>query len=735
MEEYRHLEVSSIRVSRSDILGVTGLPNGSVYAVDGSCVYLINVSTGNAVLYAGVSGDAGSEGPRLQVSFLSPHGIGFSADNTLFVTTTGDHRVYSIAHDVVTRFAGTESGHRDGPRLEAQFHSPQRIVELDGHFYIPDCWNHCVRVISPEGMVTTIGKRSNSYLTGDFAECSIPYTRGAGVGLQKTIIVASSGPHHISQLDTVTKKMSFIAGSEKSYQDGNARTAAFDFPFDVAVHPVTGDIYVADDDNCRIRRVDASTHDVTTLIPPASVPSSEVYTSREKYKPVDGPVSEALALAPTGICISFDGDLIWSERSGYVRIIRRFAPKRRATRDHLPGFESYMDTGLFSDSESDIRGETFKLNSAILNCWNLSNSRLSQALNAPHLSTLPMLAIREFLSTLHGKPPPPPPPPSSTAAMTDTASGLSCSETTLAYWTSLAHQWMLACELFGEGTCGSIGIFSQQELSRELSGAPVNLVVRFIKYIKEQSNFTPAINMAMDSLRYRRKSESTTSASSSSLLEPSTIETTPHGGTIDRILDSMLAAELARDVKASLDSTTPSFVTLVPADALRKAVSPIHDLSSKLENLSESVAFDTPFANEKSSSISPKLGLDPNFVFTISGNPNFAIRAHDWVLYSRWTYFSTLLDSGMAEASNRIAEMPSDFPPAALLLLIQYLYTNKVTTGMKSLLKTHPHIAEYLTSNGQLYRILSDDEGTEVPVHGFSNLLFHCQVQSPSNTH
>ncbi|MDR3184444.1 MAG: IPT/TIG domain-containing protein [Prevotellaceae bacterium] len=127
--------------------------------------------------------------------------------NILYLTGSKTHAIYT--YDILTKefllFAGYpgRSGWKDGARLEAEFNGPhQLIIDEDGSVLVADRFNHCIRKITPDGMVSTIiGKGS-------------------------------------------------IAG----YQDGNPEDALFDEPTGVAIDK-DYNIYVADYNNNVIRRL------------------------------------------------------------------------------------------------------------------------------------------------------------------------------------------------------------------------------------------------------------------------------------------------------------------------------------------------------------------------------------------------------------------------------------------------------------------------------------------------
>lgn len=97
----------------------------------------------------------------------------------------------------------SERGHRDGPGKQALFYFPYQLaVDPDGNVLVADYYNHCIRKVTPEGYVSTV----------------------AGVP------------------------------GESGFRDGDPDQALFDNPKGVCVDQ-NGTIYVADEDNYRIRKI------------------------------------------------------------------------------------------------------------------------------------------------------------------------------------------------------------------------------------------------------------------------------------------------------------------------------------------------------------------------------------------------------------------------------------------------------------------------------------------------
>lgn len=157
------------------------------------------------------------------------------------------------------------------------FNLPLGVAVDNGNLYVPDRRNHVVwkidwQVISP--VMTVVAGTGAPGFNGDFGGdgnsrlATDAKLRGpSGVALfNGSLYIADTGNHRIRKVDA-SGHISTVAGSEGSgfSGDGGAATLArLDTPTDIAVDPVTGDLYIADSVNQRVRKVATGT--ITTLV-------------------------------------------------------------------------------------------------------------------------------------------------------------------------------------------------------------------------------------------------------------------------------------------------------------------------------------------------------------------------------------------------------------------------------------------------------------------------------------
>jgi sugar lactone lactonase YvrE len=206
---------------------------------------------------AGVSGSADGNGTAAR--FDQPTGVAIDGAGNVYVADSNNNTIRMITSDgMVTTLAGTAGmvGSAEGMGPAARFHNPTDVA-LDGagNLYVADAYNNAIRKITPAGMVTTL----------------------AG--------------------------MAGTAGSA----DGTGSAARFNFPTGVAVDS-TGNVYVADQRNELIRKVTPA--GITTTVAGTAGVAGILLGNTPRFA-----APESLAIVGDSIVVS-DGDAILLLRHG-----------------------------------------------------------------------------------------------------------------------------------------------------------------------------------------------------------------------------------------------------------------------------------------------------------------------------------------------------------------------------------------------------------------------------------
>lgn len=114
----------------------------------------------NTVIGNGTVGFSGDGGPAASAR-LTPAGLGFDTTGNLYIADFGNHRIRMVRPDgIISTVAGNGTAGFSGdggPATNAALNSPRSVaVDGAGNLYIADIFNFRVRKVSPNGIITTI---------------------------------------------------------------------------------------------------------------------------------------------------------------------------------------------------------------------------------------------------------------------------------------------------------------------------------------------------------------------------------------------------------------------------------------------------------------------------------------------------------------------------------------------------------------------------------------------------
>ena len=239
------------------------------------CVAAVDPSTGAASHVSDASGAITTGMCSTTVSTVATGWFavqGVAADGVGNTYVGYAHRVGRITPTggPMTTLAGSGvAGYADGNGTAAQFNAPDTsfAVAGDGTVYVADRPNHGIRKVASNGDVTTLaglcgaGNSGMVYGVGTAARFNQPY--GIALDASGNVYVADYGNNRIRKIDS-TGLVSTFAGTVGGFADGAALTTArFNRPTDLDVDQ-DGTVYVVDSQNIRIRKITPS-GDVTTF--------------------------------------------------------------------------------------------------------------------------------------------------------------------------------------------------------------------------------------------------------------------------------------------------------------------------------------------------------------------------------------------------------------------------------------------------------------------------------------
>ena len=298
------------------MLCMLGLGAGNASFADEGADIIITVA-GN-----GDFGFSGDGGPATQAKLSAAAGVAVDAGGNIYIADTGNHRIRRVAPDgIITTFAGSNYygfAGDGGPATKAVLYSPSDVtVDSVGNVYIADTENHRIRRVAPDGIISTFAGRWNEFSGdgGPATEAGLDTPSGIAVDRSGNVFIADTGNNRIRRI-TPDGIITTLSGGERqglSGDGGPATEAALNGPEGVTVDAV-GNVYIADKDNHRIRRV--GTDGIITTFAGTG--------TKRGFSGDGGPATDAHLASPAGVAMDADGNLYIAD-AGNLRI-RRVAP-------------------------------------------------------------------------------------------------------------------------------------------------------------------------------------------------------------------------------------------------------------------------------------------------------------------------------------------------------------------------------------------------------------------------
>jgi sugar lactone lactonase YvrE len=293
---------------------------GGLYIADygnGRIRKVASDGTINTVAGNGTKGYGGDGGPATIAKLNTPTGVAVDAAGNVYVADYQNGRIRKVSSDgSISTAAGTGvigySGD-GGPAASAQISMPTTVtVDAAGNIYIPDYGNSRIRKVTPTGIISTIAGIGTSGFSGDggpATSAKLNFPTNVAVDSAGNVYIADYSNHRIRKI-TTAGLIGTIAGTGTSgfSGDGGPATAAkLYYPAGMAVDS-TGNLYIADSNNSRIRKITA-----------AGIISTVAGSGSTGYGGDGGLATAALLNRPMGVTVDSENNLVISD-SGNNRI-------------------------------------------------------------------------------------------------------------------------------------------------------------------------------------------------------------------------------------------------------------------------------------------------------------------------------------------------------------------------------------------------------------------------------
>lgn len=258
----------------------------------------------------GIAGFSGDGGPAKNAELSFPTGIVFDREGNMLVADSGNNRIRSIKPSgIITTIAGTGiAGYSgdNGPAVQAELNTPWGLaVDGAGDLFLADVVNNAIRRIDAFGTITTVAGNGMAGYSGDggpatIAELNSP--RSVIVDSHGNLYIADNLNHRVRKVDArgIINTFAGDGGAGFSGDGGLATEAQVGSPRGLLIDH--NQLLISGGGGPRIRSVNLQTNIIETL-----AGSGLGYDG-------DGSLSGALFNGPTGMFLRPDGTLLLADQ-------------------------------------------------------------------------------------------------------------------------------------------------------------------------------------------------------------------------------------------------------------------------------------------------------------------------------------------------------------------------------------------------------------------------------------
>jgi uncharacterized protein (TIGR03437 family) len=305
---------AALNAPLGNLSGVAVDSQDNIYVADTSNQQIFVASPDGAIrLFAGngTRGLLGDGGLATSASLNSPGGVAVDASGNLFIADAANVRVRKVsAGGIITTVAGNGGpgfAGDGGLATSASLNSPSGLaVDASGNLYIADYGNNRIRKVSATGVITTFAGNGNKGFAGDGAaatSAALNGPRGVAVDVSGNLYIADSGNNRIREVSP-SGIITTVAGNgfyTFSGDSGPATSASLAAPYSVAVD-ASGNLFITDSGNIRVRKMSAS-----------GIITTVAGNGTAGFSGDGGPAPAASLGAPEGVAVDAGGNLFIAE--------------------------------------------------------------------------------------------------------------------------------------------------------------------------------------------------------------------------------------------------------------------------------------------------------------------------------------------------------------------------------------------------------------------------------------
>lgn len=300
-------------------LGLAGDANGNMYFAD-AINHIVRKVDANGIISTvagipGVSGFNSASGSTDIVQLSYPTDVAVGPNGNLYIAEgiSSLIRKVNLTTNIVTLIGGTPVngfGYAGdgGNATDAKLQFPNGlVVNSGGDIFIADRFNHRIRKIAVDGIITTIAGNGVQGYSGDGANAinaELDNPLDIAIDASDNIYFIDSNNNVIRKIDAITNVITTEIGSSTlgfSGDGGLANAATINNPQGISIDS-HDNIYISDQQNARIRKIDANTGIINSILGNGAT-----------GYPVSGTAANVASINPYNLYVDTNDKLFFSE--------------------------------------------------------------------------------------------------------------------------------------------------------------------------------------------------------------------------------------------------------------------------------------------------------------------------------------------------------------------------------------------------------------------------------------
>ena len=258
---------------------------------------------------------AGDGGSATAASLSQPYGVTVDNAGDLLISDAGNLRIRRVVAGIISTFAGNGQAVYTGDggnALAASLYNPRKVaLDATGNLYIADTYHQRIRKVdAATKIISTVAGTGTAGASGDGGPATaadLSYPEGLAIDAVGNLHISDASNGRIRKIAAGTNIISTEAGTTSGFSGdgGPAAAAQLSYPGRLTLSP-TGDIYIVDGGNRRIRKISATTGNISTVAGNGTAASTGD----------GGGAIDAGLYAPTSVALDATGNLYIPEYQG-----------------------------------------------------------------------------------------------------------------------------------------------------------------------------------------------------------------------------------------------------------------------------------------------------------------------------------------------------------------------------------------------------------------------------------